>query len=190
MARTVQFRLNDALIAFDLGTKVDKRALYGFAQRIAEKDGMALSRGILTADGRLLPSHELSRQRVDPDGTPVEEPAATLNGQPATLLPSAFDEPASLEPAPLTTLAAFQVKDVYPLSGAEIAAGLYRTTFSYRKSYQHNDAIVLAREDQTFLLVGVTKRATMVGLSVAYDFFDADGEDEAEDGDELDFSMV
>jgi hypothetical protein len=61
MARTVQFRLNDNLLAFDLGTKVDKRALYGYAQRVAEKDGVALSRGVLTADGQLLPSHELSR---------------------------------------------------------------------------------------------------------------------------------
>jgi hypothetical protein len=120
----------------------------------------------------------------------VEEPAATLNGEPAALLPSAFDEAAPLEPVALTALTAFQVKDVYPLAGAELAAGVYRTTFSYRKSYQRNEALVLAREDQTFLLVGVSKRATLVGLSVAYDFFDAEGEEDTDDGDELDFSMV
>ena len=43
MARALTLRLGEATFAFEMGAKVDKRALYGYARRIAEKDGKALS---------------------------------------------------------------------------------------------------------------------------------------------------
>jgi hypothetical protein len=37
MARSLQFRFGEAVLAFEVGAKVDKKALYGYAKRIAEK---------------------------------------------------------------------------------------------------------------------------------------------------------
>ncbi len=42
MARSLQFRIGEALLAYELESKVDKKALYGYARRIAEKDGKAV----------------------------------------------------------------------------------------------------------------------------------------------------
>jgi hypothetical protein len=188
MAKPLTFRLGDNPISFDVGAKVDKKALYGFARRIAEKDGKALSRGVLLADGRLLPSSALSPVKADPEGSPIEEARTLIDDQPAELKPSSFDVESPLVPAAIADLATFQVHDVYPLFGGSLPAGLYRTTFNYRKSHTPRDALLLVRGDQSFLLVGQGKRSTFLSLSVAYDFFDAEGE--ADDADDLDFSMV
>lgn len=188
MARSLQFRIGESLLAYELESKVDKKALYGYARRIAEKDGKALSRGMLMADGRLLPSGAVSSVRADPEGSPVDPVEITVDGQPVELKPSSFDVESPLEPVPMARLAEFQVSDTYPLSGTGLAPGLYRTEFNYRKSPQSKDALVLVRADHAFLLVGVAKRSTFLDLSVAYDFFDAEAE--ADDADELDFSMI
>ncbi len=188
MAKPLQFRLGDTAICFEIGAKVDKKALYGYAKRIAEKDGKPLSRGILLADGRLLPTNAVSTLKADPDGSPVEEVRTLIDDQPAELKPSSFDVESPLEAVSMSELATFQVTDVYPLTGSGLGPGLYRTTFNYRKSHSPKDALLLVRSDQAFLLTGIGKRSTFLSLSVAYDFFDAEGE--SDDADDLDFSMV
>jgi hypothetical protein len=188
MARALNFRLGEQSAALEIGAKVDKRALYGYARRIAEKDGVQLSRGVLLPDGQLLPTQALSWVRVDPEGSPVGEVETVIDGKPVELLDSSFDVENVLEAVKLSELAQFQVQDVYPLSGEGLPAGLYRTEFSYRKSPQRKDALVLVRPGQTFLLVGLQKASTFLDLSVSYEFFDAEAE--ADDGDELDFSMI
>ena len=189
MARALTLRLGEATFAFEMGAKVDKRALYGYARRIAEKDGKALSRGLLLADGRLLPTGAVSSIKVDPEGTPVDPVETLVDDHVAELKPSSFDIESPLAPVPMSELAAFQVADVYPLFGAGLGVGLYRTEFSYRKSHQPKDALLLVRADGSFLLVGAGKRSTFLELSVAYDFFDSEGESDDAD-DELDFSMI
>jgi hypothetical protein len=188
MARALNFRLGEQTAALEIGAKVDKRSLYGFAKRIAEKDGVQLSRGVLLPDGRLLPTQALSWVRVDPEGSPVGKVETVIDGHPVEMLESSFDVDNPLEEAALSELAQFQVQDVYPLSGEGLPEGLYRTEFSYRKSPQRKDALLLVRPNQTFLLVGLQKASTFLDLSVSYEFFDAEAE--AEDGDELDFSMI
>ncbi len=44
MARSLQFRIGESVLAYELESKVDKKALYGYARRIAEKDGRKTSR--------------------------------------------------------------------------------------------------------------------------------------------------
>lgn len=190
MAKPLSLRLPGRELSYELGGKVEKKDLYGFAKRIAEKDGKALSRGYLTGDGRLFPSGALSYAKVDPEGTPVEEPVLLMDGEPAPVVPSSFDSGLELEPLPLTALTEFGVRDVYPLLGEGLEPGLYRTTFNYRKSSQANEALVLVKgSQQVFLLIGQSRQTAWLSLSVAYEFFDAEAEAE-DDADELDFSMV
>lgn len=190
MAKPLQLRLNGRELAYDLGSKVDKKDLYGFAKRIAERGGKALSRGYLAGDGRLFASGTLSYLKVDPEGTPVEEPQLLMDGEPAPVVPSSFDSGLELEPVPLVTLTEFAVRDTYPLGGAGLDPGLYRTSFNYRKGPQANEALVLVKPDgQVWLLVGQARQTTWLSLSVAYEFFDAEGEAD-DDADDFDFSMV
>lgn len=190
MAKPLRFALNGQEFQFEIGSKIDKSALYGYAKRIAEKDGRELARGVLLSDGRLLPRNAIGNLRTDPLGSPIEDPSTEIDGKSAVLKPSAFDAENALEAMPLAALAQFQVRDVYPLQGAGLAPGLYRTEFNYRASFQPSEALILVRPDaQSFLLTGALKQATFLGLAVTYEFFDADAETE-EDNDDLDFSMV
>jgi hypothetical protein len=190
MAKPLRFALNGQELAFEIGSKIDKSALYGYAKRIAQKDGRELARGVLLSDGRLLPRNAIGNVRADPLGSPIEDPSTEIDGKSAVLKPSSFDQPNALETLPLSALAQFQVRDVYPLTGAGLAPGLYRTEFNYRASFQPSDALLLVRPDgQAFLLTGLLKQATFLSLAVTYEFFDADAESEDE-GDDLDFSMV
>lgn len=189
MAKPLELRLDGRALSYDLGSKVDKKDLYGFARRIAERGGKALSRGYLAGDGRLFAAGTLSYLKVDPAGTPVEDPQLLMDGELAPVVPSSFDSGLELEVVPLSTLTEFAVRDSYPLGGVGLEPGLYRTTFNYRKSSQANEALVLVKPEQTWLLIGQARQTTWLGLSVAYEFFDAEAEAE-EDADDFDFSMV
>lgn len=190
MGKEIRFSLGGETLAMGLESKVDKRALYGYARRIVEKEGRPLTRGFLTQDGSLMPASAFSRIRVDPEGTPCEEIKSSIDGIAAELQPSSFEQAAELTPASLLSLTEFQVRDVYPLSGSSLAPGVYRTSFAYRKCLQSNDALILQREDQCFLLVGAAKLATFVGLSVAYEFFESELAEDEEDDDDMGFGMI
>lgn len=189
MAKPLPFVLDGKPLAATLGTKIDKKSLYGFAKRVVEKDGVPLSRGQLSPTGALLRAGELTLARVDPEGSLIETPVTEVDGQPAELRPSSFEQESELRPVPLTRLVGFNVRDVYPLEDVILPEGLYETTFAYRKSLRPSEALVLARRDGVFLLAGATKASTFVGQAVVYDFFDAapDTEEESED---LDFAMM
>ncbi len=186
--KEIKFSFQGRVIAAQLGSRVEKKALYGYSRRVAEKDGVVLSRGILTPDGNLYRKDQITMAKVDPEGTPVDEVASEIEGQIVDLKPSSFEIENEIRPAALTRLATFAVSDVYPVNALDVSAGLYETEFSFRKSVQHKEALLLVKEGGAFLLVGVEKQSAFVGLDVAYSFFDAD--DDTEESEELDFSMV
>jgi hypothetical protein len=187
--KEIKFKLGDQTVTGQLGSRIEKKALYGYSRRVAEKDGKILSRGALSADGRLLRRDEIAAIKVDPEGTPVEDIMTELDGALADLRPSAFEQDNPLEEVPIIRLATFSVTDVYPVDDLGLKPGLYGTQFSYRKSIQPKEALLLVKDGQGYILVGEAKQTTFVGLSVAYSFFDAE-EEESEEGEELDFAMV
>ncbi len=54
--KEIKFLFNGQPITAQPGTRVEKKALYGYSRYIAEKDGTALSRGYLDPDGRPAPA--------------------------------------------------------------------------------------------------------------------------------------
>lgn len=191
MPRDLRFLLAGQALGAGLGTKVDKRALYGYARRVVEKDGKPLNRCWLLADGAILPRGAIGSLRVDPLGSPEGAPEARLDGQPAPMRPSSFDEARELVPVPLSELSTFATRDVYPLEGLSVADGLYRTEFNYRAAPQASEALVLVRGGEAFLLVGSQRQATFLAQVATYEFFDAETDEEGgDDEDELDFSML
>ena len=190
MAKPIVWKLGDVAYPIELGSKVDKKALYGYAKRVVERDGQWLKRGFLCPDGKLIRTEAVSLVKTDPGGSPVEEVTSEIAGKVPELLPSSFDVENKLEPVPLTTLIGFNVRDTYPLNGCTLPAGLYATTFSYRKSYQYQDALLFVKETEAWLLVGGFKLTTLVGQTVVYDFFDAESDETAGETEDLDFAMV
>ncbi len=187
--KEIRFKLGDSVITASLDSKVDKKALYGYAKRVVEKEGRVLSKGILCPDGRLLQRDEVTPAYMDPEGTPIEELMTEIDGKAVSFQPSSFDQENVLEPVPLQALIGFNTGDVYPIENTGLSPGLYRTRFSYRKALQPREALVLVKEKEAYLLVGRRKNTAFLGLNVAYEFFDAEGE-ATEESEELDFSMV
>jgi hypothetical protein len=189
--KTILFRMGDSIISGQLGARVEKKALYGYSRKVAEKDGVILERGMLSPDGRLLRRSQASLVKLDPEGSPVEDVVSEIDGKPAELLPSSFDRESDLIPSSLARLATFAVTDVYPIDGLTLSEGVYETSFSYRKSIQAKEALLLVKDNgEAYLLSGVSKQAPFLGVDVAYSFFDDGSSDDSDDAEDLDFSMV
>ncbi len=190
MAKQLQIYHQAHPYSISPGIKNTKATLYGYPRRIAEKDGVELSRGVLLADGQLLARTAIGYPKADDNGTPIDTPVAHIEGRTVEQIPSSFNKINALETLDLADLALFSVRDVYPLEGEQFPpTGLYRGEFNYNAGYQANEARLLVRGDGlAFLLIGVSKASTPVALSVNYNFFDVDAEDE--DAADEDFSMV
>lgn len=189
-AKSLKLSVSGKEIAATLESKIGKDDLYGRVDHLVEQNGQRLERGWLLPDGATFRKSQIAMTSVDDEGSPAETPEIHCAGQKMELRPSSFDGAEALEPVPLETLARFMTTDVYPIEPAGLAPGLYRGSFNYRKSARPRDALVLVREDGTFLLVGQLKGCPMVGRTVAYQFFDAAADTAAEAADPLDFSMM
>lgn len=187
--KEVQFSLAGSTVAVGLGEKVTKDALYGEVRTIVEKDGRALERGYLLPDGTLLRRAQMSSVSADGEGTPVEALQALVDDQPVEQQASSFEKAADLKSVPLARLVGFNVGDVYSIEPGSLKPGLYETSFNYRKSYQPRETLILVKDNgEAWLLVGAFKHTTFVGKTLAYEFFDASGDDDSTDP--LDFSMM
>ncbi len=186
----ISFTFAGKAFTCELSRKVTKDDLYGRLKKLTIKGDDVLARGYLTDEGRCVPASSISNSRIDQEGTPVEKEEVLYDGKVCEALPSSFEEPATIELAPLTSLASFCVTDVYPLEGSALEKGLYSTWFSYRKSPERKEAFVLSKAGGVFLLVGYTKNSPLVGQIVPYELFDAEGASGDEEDDEMDFAMM
>jgi hypothetical protein len=136
--KEIKFKLGDHVLSGQLGSRIEKKALYGYSRRVAEKDGRILSRGALSADGRLLRRDEIAAIKIDPDGSPVDEIVTELDGALAELKPSVFEQDNPLAEVPLIRLASFTVTDVYPIDelGPEARAVRHRILLSQESPTQ------------------------------------------------------
>jgi len=177
-------------IAANLQSKIGKDDLYGRVEHVVEQGGKRMERGWLLPDGATVRKSQVAMTSVDPEGSPAEPPEIQSAGQKVELRPSSFENVENLEPVPLETVARFVTTDVYPLESSELAPGVYRSIFNYRKSARPRDALILVREDGAFLLVGQLKACPLVERTVAYQFFAAPAGGVEEAADPLDFSMM
>ena len=188
--KTLKLKLANKEIPAGFFSKVTKDDLYGRVELVVEQGGKRMERGWLLPDGATFRKTQVSMVAVDPEGCPAETPEIQCAGQKVELRPSSFDGVETVEPVPLQTLARFVTGDVYPIECTDLEPGLYRTTFNYRKSAKPRDALVLVRNDGSFLLVGQLKACPMVARTIAYEFFDAAAGAAEEATDPLDFSMM
>jgi hypothetical protein len=188
MGKPIQFKLADAAVSVELEKKVYKEDLYGKVTTLAESGGKFLKKCYLMPDGRLLQRSQLSTAKVDPEGTAVEEPTYFLGAETVPLEESSFEVIREMKAVSAEAVTAFSCDDVYALANVSLAPGVYETTFTYRKGYlPWQDALVVVKPEQAFLLIGTLHTPTFVGRSSTYAFFDA-AEAADEETDLLDFS--
>ncbi len=188
--KEVVFRWQNQTYRASLGSKITREVLYGKAKTIVEKDGVVLNKGYLTPEGQIINRSEIDYAKLDPAGSIVEEVKTEVDGIPAFLYPSVFDQENELKEVDIKELIGFNVSDVYPIKNIDLMPGLYEAPpFCYRKSYLPKESLLLVKsEGLGFLLVGERKKTALIGQQVSYDLFDV--EDEGDEDDELDFTMV
>lgn len=120
------------------------------------------------------------------------ETVDALTNNPKTVVSSSFKESPGFRKATAAEVAMLEVKSVYQLPDAQLAAGsLFLGHFNYRDGYEANDAAIVANASGAFLLVGNLKTPAFIGLEVDSRLIaDAAAEDVNGNGEEGDFESL
>ena len=95
-----------------------------------------------------------------------------LNGEPVEQIASSFSLAPSFRPATTEELTQFEVSGIYSLDDLQLPAGeKYLGKFNYRAGYDQKDAVIVAKADGTFLLIGTMKKPQYMGLEVDSQLF-------------------
>ena len=148
--KDLKFKFNNQVVSTQLDSKIDKKSLYGFAKKIAERNGIQLTKGILCPDGFLLKREELSTIYIDPEGTPVEEVITEIDGKSVTLQPSSFDQENLLTSVPIKSLIGFNVSDVYPLENVSLRLASTKPSFPIVALFNPKMPLFLLRPKRHF----------------------------------------
>ena len=199
MARNLNFSLNGAEYMAS-PVKVDRSKLYGWTElKALDDDGRECRMVSMDETGSLIiPRGALGLGILSPGGAWTDRSslkAVNAAGGDAEPVKSSYGAPVELtETVDTTALLDHNITAVYQLDApAELvrAVGdaIYGFTYSYRDSYRGDAAFILASGETLFMLVGYRTEYEMLGLAQASSIDEAEGEDEEEETDELDFSM-
>ena len=180
--------------------KLDRKKLYGWTTLVAtERSGDICDLAYLCPDDALIiPSGGLKQATLDSDGRWVEKSELKAYSEDGSeelpLLPSSFDAPIVLsEKASGEEFLDNDWESVYQLDNPDLAAAIgddiYKFTFNYRESTNHNDAYLLNTPGGLFLFAGDKQEFHLVSLAEETTIDDVE-EPVEEDIDELDFSML
>jgi hypothetical protein len=169
MAKNLNFILQKTTFSAAI-TKVDRDKVYGFVQEQAlDNQGEACLTANLLDDGQtlVLPGATALKTVIDAY-TEVDKKllkTVYMDGSDAVLVPSSYDAPIVLQDAGINALFNLEVSTVYLLSfdDAAVKASMlnhftqhevYRFVFNYRADYEGADALVLAAQNEIFVLTG------------------------------------
>ena len=168
----------------DEGNKSELATLAEDGHTIIGRGGTGM--GYVSADGLWCDKSQL--QPVD------------LNGQPITPVGSSFAAPVLLtEPSSADDYLQHTIRSLYSLEGtepgllgAQLRSGaIFKFSYSYRGGLEADVAFLLANDaGELFMAVGSATAIDYVGLQQAAGIAADDTEDDAEDGDDMDFNMI
>ena len=204
MGKELTFSIGGA--EYSVGTaKLDRKQLYGAREKIAlDDDGAECSLVSMSQCGTIIiPKGGTGLGMLSADGKWIDRSniqTVTLDGQPATLIPSSYSGVVALQTkATPEELLDCSVAGIYRLDdtdGLTAAVGndIYQFDYCYRDSYETTAAFVLVTENggnrQLFMLIGTKNDYPFIGyeeISVLEENGNEDDEDEGDDG--IDFSM-
>ena len=169
MAKNINFKSGQKSWAAAI-TKVDRDKVYGYVEEVVtDANGKPCVLAGLLDDGStvVLPG-ATAMKTVDPDNREVDKKTLRtvyLDGRDAELIPSSYDGDVSLQSATMDDLFDLEVTAVYQLnfegdddkkSALEVlkADPVMRFVFNYRADYEGADALMIAAQDEVFLLTG------------------------------------
>lgn len=188
-SKPAKFIFNGEEVTLEIEASIKREELYGKKVKQIEKDSEILQKGVLTQDGHLFPAKVFSTVRVDDEGT-ITEPTqqVTEDGSQLTVYTSSFKEAREITKCSDKEAAELCVDSVMPVK-TSLDPGTYSTKFTYRDGTNLQDAVLIVKEKDAFLLTGEKKNTPMLGKGEVYEFFDeGDSELQSED-EEMDFTM-
>jgi hypothetical protein len=200
MAKNLTFNLQGKEYSFTT-VKLDRSKLYGWTEVIAlDKNDKSCKTIYMDRTGTLLiPKGGLTYGILDAGLNWVEKSelqAIDMEGNPAPLVPSSFSAPVMLEKtATVEELLDHAITSVYELNGeidelARIVAtgNIYTFIFNWKEDYEGDDAFLIESKNRLYVLVG--KKLNFEYIGIEKQGFVSDEEEEKEESDEIDFSMM
>lgn len=199
MAKLAEFQIGAKTKFSAELVKLEREKAYGYSKiEYFDSKGKPVTKGSLLEDGKtIIGNGSTSLLLVDPDGKiwkRSELEAYLPNGKKKAIVPSVFEAPVKLEPAEPTDVLNTKIKSVYILSIPEkedevkkaLGEKIFQFEFNYRADYEGDAAFILANSEGIFLLTGEPYKFTFLEKDTAIVLTD---EDEAEETEEIDFSM-
>jgi len=150
--------------------KVDRDKVYGFVEhQVLDKNGNVCTTGNLLDDGQtLILSGATAMKTVNTQNTEVDKKTLKnvyMDGKDAVLVPSSYEGTIELVQAAMDDLFNLEVSSVYQLTWEDADAKkgmlkeldkgqLFRFIYNYRADYKGADALLLAAQNEVFVLSG------------------------------------
>jgi hypothetical protein len=200
MARNLTFKVKGAEYAA-APVKVDRAKLYGWtAVKALDDSGKECRMVSMDESGTLIiPKGGMGQGILNPDREWVERSslkAVKADGSPAELVPSSYSAPIELKnKVDAETFLDHKILAVHQLNApkelvAAVGEDIYTFTYNYRDDYKGDPAFVLVSGDALFMLVGAKAEFQMIGLAQAESIDEENSDEDEEESDELDFSMM
>lgn len=188
--KPAKFIFNGAEIEIGIGSSIKRDELYGKKIKQIEKDGEILQKGVLTQNGELYPAGAFGTVRVDESGSLTGKTQAIGDdGSQLPVFTSSFKEAREIKPITPADGAELCVESVMPVETG-LDQGWYETKFTYRDGNKLQDAVLVVKGAESFLLTGEKKKTPMLGKGEVYEFFDGDDDlADKEEDENIDFNM-
>ncbi len=203
MAKSITFSIGDKKFQGAIN-KVDRDKVYGFVEElVTDASGNLCTTGSIMDDGStIILSGATALKTVDKNNKEVDKKtlkAVYMDGKDAVLVPSSYDQEVMLQKTIVDDLYNLEVTAVYQMAFEDtgivkadvlkmLGDDYYRFVFNYRADYEGADAIMLATDNEVFVLTGrllefnfLENKNTVVVL---------DEETAAETDDSIDFGML
>jgi hypothetical protein len=200
MAKNLTFNLQGKEYPFSTA-KLDRSKLYGWTEVLAlDKEGKSCKTLYMDRTGTLLiPKGGFTYGILDAGNNWVDKSelqAVDMDGNPAPLVPSSFAAPVMLEKtATVEEVLDHAITSVYELNGESgellksVASGIiYTFIFNWKEDYEGDDAFLIESKNKLYVLVG--KKLEFGYIGIEEQGFVSDDEEEKEETDEIDFSMM
>jgi len=184
--------------------KVDRDKVYGFVEhQVLDKNGNVCATGNLLDDGQtLILSGATAMKTVNTQNTEVDKKTLKtvyMDGKDAILVPSSYEGTIDLTRATLDDLFNLEVSSVYQLTWEDADAKkgmlkeldggqLFRFIYNYRADYEGADALLLAAQNEVFVLSGRLLDFSYLENKTAAPIAEAESTEEEEE--DMDFGML
>jgi len=197
MGKRLCFNLNGSLFYAE-PVKIERKKLYGFNKTYVYDENNCECETANLDEGAsgLIPKGGIGLGILSPEGLWVERAtlkAANANGMDAPLMQSSYDAAVVLScKVAQESFLDYCITGFYELPCSDLAGAvgndIYMFDYCYRASFEPSTAFILSCEGSAFMFVGY--RAAFEMLSLPEEVFLDEDEEETEDDEEIDFSMI